>query len=275
MHPRGMFAAFMMFALLTALSVLPAAARKRDTGFLNRTVTVNGVTYRFQVYVPADWDRHTKQPVLMFLHGSGERGDDGLVQTQVGLGTAIREQSAIYRFLVVMPQCRKDKLWTDADMQSQALAALEQVIHEFKGDRNALYLTGLSMGGYGTWEIAMKNPRIFAAIAPVCGGLHGTKDLPDMHSSLLNDPKISDPYAETARRISSTPVWVFHGDADPSVPVEESRKMVEALKAAKANVRYSEYPGVGHNSWDNAYAEKEFVPWLLTQHLSPNRPYLK
>ena len=85
--------------------------------------------------------------------------------------------------------------------------------------------------------------------------------------SLVDDPKVADPYAETARRVGKTPVWVFHGGADDTVPVEESRKMVAALRAANANVRYSEYPGVGHNSWDSAYAEPEFLPWMLRQSL--------
>ena len=243
-----------------------ASVSALETGFLNRIVAVDGQAYRYQVYVPADWDVHVQTPVLLFLHGRGESGSDGLLQTQIGVGGAIRTRAAEYKFVVVMPQCPVGKLWVAADMQAMALAALEQAIQEFNGDRSRLYLSGLSMGGYGTWEMLAKNPGKFAAAAPVCGGI---RRFPTTKSqvNMVEDPKVLDPYAETARLVGGTPVWVFHGDADETVPVDESRKMVAALKAAKGNVRYSEYPGVGHDSWDNAYAESEFVPWLLAQHL--------
>lgn len=253
----------LILCTLLCLSALAAA----DTGFLNRTVTVEGVAYRFQVYVPADWTPQQSWPVALFLHGYGESGDDGLLQTQIGIATAIRTHVADFKMIVVMPQCRKGKLWVDPDMQAQALAALEQSVTEFHGDPARLYLTGLSMGGYGSWEIAIHHPGKFAALAPICGGVQANFHLSDLHSSLVNDPKIADPYAEIAKRIGPVPVWIFHGDADESVPVEESRKMNQALVAAKANVRYTEYPGVGHNSWDQAYSEPEFIPWLLKQKL--------
>lgn len=253
--------------ILSSVLICFAPASAADTGFLNRTVSVDGVTYRFQVYVPADWTPQQSWPVALFLHGSGERGDDGLLQTQVGIGTAIRTHANDFKLIVVLTQCRKGKIWGNPDMQTQALAALAQSVTEFHGDPARLYLTGLSMGGYGTWEIAMRHPKMFAAIVPICGGVHALADMPELHSSLTDDPKIADPYAEIARRIGSTPVWIFHGDADQSVPVDESRRMNQALLAIKANVRYTEYPGVGHNSWDNAYSEPELLPWLLGQKL--------
>jgi len=253
--------AFCCFALLAS-----AHARKSETGFLNRTVNTGGSTYRYQVFVPANWDKHKKWPVLLFLHGAGERGEDGLLQTEVGIGHAIRTGAAQFQFIVVMPQCWTNKLWTDSGMQGQALTALEQSIKEFHGDRDRVYLSGLSMGGYGTWDLAAKYPGKFAALAVICGGIHGPQRFQELHVSLVDVPKVTDPYAEVARRIGKTPVWIFHGDADPAVPVEESRKMVEALRAANANMKYSEYPGVGHNSWDKAYAAPEFIPWLLQQH---------
>jgi predicted peptidase len=257
---------FLSIAIISFLLVSSAQARKRDTGFLNRTVSSGGVTYRYQVYVPSTWDKHKKWPVLLFLHGYGERGGDGLLQTDVGIGHAIRTHADSFQLVVVIPQCSNTSLWTKPAMEEMALAALEQTVHEFKGDRDRLYLSGLSMGGYGTWDMAVRYPGKFAALAPVCGGLRAP-GLPELHSSLLDDPKIADPYAETARRIGRTPIWVFHGGADPVVPVEESRQMVEALKANNANVKYTEYPGVGHNSWDKAYSEPDFVPWLLSQKL--------
>jgi predicted peptidase len=119
------------------------------------------------------------------------------------------------------------------------------------------------MGGYGTWDLAAKYPGRFAAYVPICGGIHGPPKFPQMNVGLANDPKVADPYAETARSIGKTPVWIFYGDANPAVPVVDSRKMYAA--AANANVKYTEYPGVGHESWNNS-SEPGLAPWLLEQH---------
>jgi len=254
-------------AAITVCLISAAFARKAETGFLDRTMSVSGESYRYQVFVPANWDAHRKWPVILFLHGAGERGDDGLLQTDVGLGHAIRKNAANFPFVVVMPQCRKEKIWSDPAMETQALAVLDRTTKEFHGDPSRTYLTGLSLGGYGTWDLAAKYPGRFAAYVPICGGIHGPQRSPQVSVSLANEPKVADPYAETARRIGKTPVWIFHGDTDPSVPVEESRKMYAALQAANANVKYTEHPGVGHESWNNAYAEPGLVPWLLEQHL--------
>jgi predicted peptidase len=251
------------------MSSLPATARTPDTGFLDRTVAISGTTYRYQVFVPNNWTKKQKWPVILFLHGYGERGETGLPQTDEGIGHAIRLSKDPVPFIVVMPQCLAGThLWAEDAMEAQALAALEQSIKEFNGDRDRVYLTGLSMGGFATWDLAAKYPGKFAAYVPICGGVRGPKDYPQIGGSLGRDPKVADPYAETAKRIAKTPVWIFHGGADDTVPVEESRKMAEALKAAGANYKYTEYPGVGHNSWDKAYAEPELVPWLLGQRLA-------
>jgi len=247
------------------LLVMPAFGR--DTGFLDRTVSLGGEAYRYQVFVPANWTKTQKWPVILFLHGSGERGNDGLKPTDVGIGHAIRLSPHLIPFVVVMPQCREGKIWSDPAMEAQALAALDHAIREFHGDRNRIYLTGISMGGYGTWDYAARMPGKFAALAVICGGLAGPKDWPELHVPMMDDPRIADPYAETARRIGKTPVWIFHGDVDDSVRVEEARKMAAALKAAGANFQYTEYPGVGHNSWDKAYTDPKLIPWLLDQSL--------
>lgn len=250
-----------------AVLVMPGFAKKHQTGFLDRTVTLGGTEYRYQVFVPGAWNKHKKWPVLLFLHGAGERGSDGLLQTDVGIGHAIRQYASDFDLIIVMPQCRTDHVWTEAAMQAQALAALENSIKEFNGDRRRIYLSGISMGGYGTWDLAAQKPGEFAALVPVCGGIRGLPRFPQIGVALAKDPQISDPYAETAKRIGQTPVWVFHGSADESVPVEESRKMAEALRNAGGNVKYTEYPGVGHNSWDKAYSEPDFLKWLLQQSL--------
>jgi predicted peptidase len=259
----------MMPLLLLSIGIfaLPMRARPRETGFLNRTVTVGAATYRYQVYVPTDWSKSKKWPVILFLHGAGERGEDGLIQTEVGLGTAVRRHKARFPCIVVFPQCRKNVWWTDPAMEAQALKALEQTLKEFNGDPERVYLTGISMGGYGTWSIGAKYPGKFAALAPVCGGIRRPAGVRTPSESPAEKAG-GDPYAATAQKIGKTPVWVFHGEADPTVPVTESRKMVDALKAVGGNVKYSEYEGVKHNSWDKAYAEPEFLPWLLAQRLN-------
>ncbi len=241
---------------------MPLQARQ-ETGFLNRTVRLKGVTYKYQVYVPDGWDKSKQWPVILFLHGAGERGDDGLVQTQVGIGAAIRLQVKRVPAVVVIPQCLKDNWWTAPDMEAMALAALDATVKQFHGDRKRLYLTGLSMGGYGTFAIGARNPGKFAALAPICGGVR----LPRRPGLPVIDEGSGDPYTNTAVKIGKTPIWVFHGAADTTVPVTESQKMVAALKTAGAQPKYTEYPGVGHNSWDKAYGEADLWKWMFEQKL--------
>ncbi len=259
----------LLLAVLLPLLATATFARKQETGFLDRSVVMDGHTYRYQVYVPANFDKNKKWPVIVFLHGSGERGDNGRLQTAVGLPAAIRGYAGDFPFIVVMPQCPTDReaIWTDPAMEKLALATLDASVKEFHGDRERLYLTGLSSGGYGTWEIAAQYPGRFAAYVPVCGGLRAPSDLPKLRSSLLDDSRIADPYAEIAKRIGKTPVWIFHGTDDDTVPVEESRKMAAALRAAGGTVKYTEYPRTGHDSWDQAYSEPGLWEWLLAQRL--------
>jgi predicted esterase len=255
--------------LLMGLPFVSFSTQAAETGFLNRTVTIGGERYRYQVYVPANWKRAERWPVILFLHGSGERGDDGLWQTEIGLPSAIRRKPERFPAIVVMPQCRRDTWWNAENMQQMALRALEQSVREFHGDSQRLYLTGLSMGAYGTWSMARHHPGKFAAFLPICGGIAA----PEVLRKTINlppDPTDVDLYALTAQKVGKAPVWIFHGDADTSVPVSESRKMHEALKAAGASVRYMEYPGVGHNSWDRTYNNEEAMKWLLAQKLQIN-----
>jgi len=259
---------FFELVCIAVLGVIPARASRVQTGFLDRTIEISAITYHYQVYVPADYRSKKSWPVILFLDGAGERGSDGLLQTDVGIGHAIRQNRSRFPFVVVFPQCHREKIWGEADMYTLALAALDAAMKEFRGDREHVYLTGLSMGGFGTWELAARNPGRFAAIAPVCGGVQPLKEWPQLRVTVVDDPKITDPFAELARKIGKTPVWIFHGDADHAVPVEQSRQMAAALKAAGGTVKYTEYPGVDHNSWDKAYAEPELVPWLLAQSLN-------
>ena len=151
-------------------------------------------------------------------------------------------------------------------MQAQALAALDQSIAEFNGDKERVYLTGISMGGYGSWKMASENPNKFAAIAPVCGGIRPPA-LPSVPAAATATSETADPYREAARKIGATPVWIFHGGEDRVVPRDESRKMNDAIKTAGGTVKYTEYEGVGHNSWDRAYSDAELMTWMLGQKL--------
>jgi len=252
-------------ALTLAIVSLPVTAQQ-ETGFLNRTVSIAGRSARYQVYVPFDYTPAKQWPAILFLHGAGERGTDGLRQTQVGLGTAIRQNARWFPAIVVLPQAPPDSIWGGSAGEG-ALAALEQSIREFHGDRTRLYLTGLSMGGYGVWKLAQRHPTMFAAIVAVCGGL-----LPPAHFKRLGVPLSDpDPYAGVAQRLAGTPAWLFHGAADSVVPVTESRRIHAAFEKAGSPVNYTEYPGVGHNSWDPAFSDSKLWEWLFVQRRAVSR----
>ena len=234
-----------------------------DTGFLNRSVTIGATTYPYVVYVPREWDASKSWPVILFLHGAGERGSDGLHQTVVGLGNAVRWHPERFPAVIVFPQAPTDTRWIGEPVDA-AMQALDRTTKEFHGDPDRTYLTGLSMGGYGTWHAAMAYPDRFAAIVPICGGILK----PETAASVRQSPitiGTPDPYEATAERVKHLPIWIFHGDADPTIPVSESRRMYEDLKKLGADVRYTEYPGVGHDSWTKAYDEANLWTWMLSQ----------
>lgn len=233
----------------------------------SRTVILGSIDYIYQVYVPTNYIQTRKWPVILFLHGAHERGWGGSRQTTVGIGPAIQQYPERFPCIVVFPQCRKQAWWTSDEMVEQALVALNQTTEEFRGDLKRLYLTGISMGGYGVWKIAAEYPGKFAALAPICGGIISPASNTSLIGNLVEGGS-DDPYAAVAQRIGQTPAWVFHGAADSVIPVAESRKMVEALKKVGGNVRYTEYESVDHNSWDKAYAETTFLSWLFAQHIS-------
>ena len=239
-----------------------AAPHRQDTGFLNRSVDVNGNLHRFVVYLPDGWNRQQTWPVILFLHGSGERGSEGMDETQIGLPQAIRLHPERWPFVVVMPQVPfSHHHWTDPDMMAMAMAALDAEVKEFRGDRDRVYITGLSLGGYGAWEIAKAYPHRFAALVPVCGGVFWSYQ-PDRWREVNTLP------AEYARAVGSTPTWIFHGADAPVVSARQSLLMYQALKANGGDVRFWEYAGIKHNVWDRAYAEPDLPHWLLAQRLS-------
>ena len=249
--------------VLSALSVLLLAgasvctSQPRETGFVDRAITFQGAVRRYQVHIPLNYTRDRAWPVIVFLHGAGERGADGMRPTELGLGEAIRWHRERFPALIVFPQvAHADSFWAGAD-ELMALAALDATIEEFGGDRDRVYLTGLSMGGFGTWRTAAEHPERFAAIVPIAAGL--LDPLP-----IGSPPQPADPYDEVARRVSHIPIWVFHGERD-SLTVRDARRYVEALRRRGADVRYTEYPGVGHDAWTAAYADPALWTWLLAQ----------
>jgi len=251
---------FLIFFLLSLLLLAPTVDSKRwETGFLDRTVIVQGATYKYQVYVPENWSPRKRWPIILFLHGAGERADHGSIQTQVGIGQAIREHRDRIPAIVVLPQCPKDRWWVQTPMGDAAMAALYAASNEFRGDKDRTYLTGLSMGAYETWHLAAKYPGRFAAIVPICGGIL----MPDEARQRTTGD--ATPYTEAAKKIGAkTAAWIFHGTNDRIVPVTESRQMSAALKALGGDVHYTEYAGVGHDSWNKAYDEEELFKWLFS-----------
>lgn len=247
---------------LVLLAAQRSYAQRAETGFLDRSVVIGTQTYPYQVYLPSDYSTRTDWPVILFLHGAGEGGRDGLLQTSVGLPAALRQNSKRFPALVVIPQMPLDSQWVGQPAEA-AFAALTNTLSEFKVDRQRVYLTGLSRGGHGTWYLAYRHPEIFAAIAPVCGWV---TERPDSRGSVTVIPPGDGPeFPALVKRLGKLPIWIFHGEMDPTVPVRYSREPADALKAASANVRYTEYLGLGHNVWDATYASDEFLKWLFTQ----------
>ena len=265
---RGLFCVRAVF-IVAALTIGTAASAtpKIETGFLNRSITFKGAEYRYVVYVPRQFSRSKTYPVILALHGGGSYGSDGMKQTDGGLARALRLNPERFPGIVVFPQAKADGTpgWQQ-DGGKAALAALDKSIKEFRGDARRVYLTGLSAGGNGSWFLASRYPERFAAAVIVCGFISKFKG----RTSGVDYPALApsdapDAYAYIAKRVSQTPIWIFHGDADESVSVEESRKMFAALKAIGADVEYTEFPGVAHNAWDPAYARADLFEWLLKQ----------
>jgi predicted peptidase len=216
--------------------------------------------------MPADYDVHKSYPLVVFLHGAGERGSDNAAQLLHGgslfLKDSIRRE---YPAFVIFPQCPKDSTWAPMKLQRDSTGKVTGLLFTGMGDQGTIpgqlvkslvdsllttgkidskriYLGGLSLGGMGTYDLLARYPHVWAAGFPICG-----------MGNVSN-----------AVKFAKVPLWIFHGGADMVVPVAGSRDYYNALKKLGAKVKYSEYPGVGHNSWDNAFAEKDLLPWLFS-----------
>jgi len=247
---------FLLSAICCPLSCSPHAR------FLERSVTIGARTYKYRVWLPPHYSKVKHWPVVLFLHGSGERGDDNVRQLAIGLPAQLSTHAERYKCIVVIPQCHDGEEWY-GEMEAQALAALEQTIREFRGDRRRLYITGMSMGGAGTWYMARH--RSWAAVIPVCGEVSRQRNDPfptDPPADLARIVGASNPFAAMAEAIGPTPVWAFHGSEDSVIPVTQSRAMTAALGKT---ARYTELKGAGHAIWDRVYSDPNLVHWMLAQ----------
>lgn len=230
-----------------------------QTGFLARHFILHHRLYHYVVYLPANYVQMSgfPVPVILFLHGSEERGDDGWKQTEGGLADAIRNHPELYPAIVVMPQIPKDMEWSAHpiwDVHAKnglevANRALEYVLREFDADENRIYLTGLSLGGSGAWELAESEPTRFAAVVPVAAYRKS------------NDQNLAS--------LIQLPMWVFQGARDHLCPVEDARQLVAKVRELGGNkIQYTEYPDAGHvETWEKAYADPALSQWLFKQAL--------
>ena len=218
-------------------------------------------TYPYRLLKPTEPDKSA--PLVVFLHGAGERGDDNLAQLTYlptwALSAGHLQDKACYLLAV---QCPADEQWAPYEVSNEPLgdaspslqaviAAMQQVINRENVDLSRIYLTGLSMGGYGSWDLAARHPRWFAAVVPICGGGR----------------------LETASQLVDVPIWAFHGTNDTVVQEAESRMMIEAIRAAGGRPAYSPLPDVGHGSWHFAYGPRGAIEWMFGQE-NPTPPAL-
>ena len=260
--PPSTFATLLLAIAVLLLGGCMSTPTRSTGSFVERNLEIAGETRRYQVFVPASAAGGRMPPVIVFLHGSGERGSDGAKQTLVGIGPYLRAHQDRFPAIVVFPQAPDETEWAgNADL---VFATLDAATREFNGDPDRTYLTGLSMGGYGTWDMAMRAPGRFAALAPVCGGVVHPRR-PTMGVSGIAGA--ANPYAAVAARLKDTPVWQFHGALDDVVSPDYSRQMNAALQAAGArDARLTIFPDANHNSWDATYSQTpELWTWLFAQ----------
>jgi predicted peptidase len=260
-------ASLALTVLFTSLRVAAQSPAPVETGFINGQVTDGVRKTVYVVYVPRGYSPERQWPVILSLHGGFGDGADGFrplfydlpskgpytfPQSIIwggGLGGALTRNPQRFPCLVVWPQMPpgNDVTPWSGPMEDLALRALEEVVETYYGDRNRVYLTGISLGGEGTWRVAADHPDLFAAAMPIAGSLCGSA-------------------AKIALKLKSMPVWTFHGDKDSLESVNCTRAQVMALLAAgSTTIHYTEYPGADHPVWDIAYNDPKVIAWLLAQ----------
>ena len=249
-----------IFVLAMVFSLALSAQEPTHQSFDKLLYASEKGTLPYRFLKPEDPLEKTAFPLVIFLHGAGERGIDNAVQikhiARLFLDAENRRQ---YPCFVLAPQCPEGIMWAAHDKDGSRLVMrknptppmamlielIRKVEKEFPIDPTRIYVTGLSMGGYGAWDLLARFPNKFAAAVPICGG---------------GDP-------QTAAAISHIPIWAFHGALDEVVVPRHSRVMIKALQDAGGEPGYTEYPGVAHNSWENAYGDPHLLPWMFAQHL--------
>ena len=251
-----------LFFLFSITILMQAASSSMAADFHDlyedREFKVADVILRYRLLKPQKVERGRRYPLVLFYHGAGERGDDNTKQLIHGMADFANEANRRqYPCFVVAPQCPSDQQWVDtpwtldahsmpklpAPAMKSSLRLISSLRKELPVDSARIYVTGLSMGGFGAWDAIQRQPDLFAAAAPICGG--GDKAM--------------------SKSIAKIPIWAFHGDQDTVVKPRRSRDMIAALKAAGGSPRYTEYPGVGHNSWAATYRNPQLYEWLFKQ----------
>lgn len=267
-----LFALLGLFALALPACSGPQVVPDRSHGFLPHEVATSRGPHRFFVYRPPGRELLAeKLPVILYLHGGGERGTDGVKALQVGMGPVVQGTLGYFPFLVVFPQCDPSSFWALPDMAERAMEALEIALREYNGDPDRVYVTGNSMGGFGTYYLAARYPGRFAALAPICGGIKPPPWVRIPKEARLIDFD-RDPYVQMAQKLGQIPTWIFHGKSDPLVPVAMSRKMAAALRQVGGIVRYTEWPGVGHAAEEPTYQLPALFHWFLKQRRGDPSP---
>ncbi len=232
-------------ALISGIQISTIAQTDRQTAFkFEKQITIT-LPANYLLYLPTDYNESKKDfPLVLFLHGSGERGGD-LEKVKIHGIPKLISQGKEFPFIVVSPQCPLDIYWNTEILS----ALLDEIVSKYRVDTNKVYVTGLSMGGHGTWELAIKEPNRFAAIAPVCGWSDTSK----------------------AGSIAHIPTWAFHGAKDFVVPAKASEDMVDAVKKCGSDVKLTIYPEANHDSWTETYNNEELYKWLMEQSLDKNK----
>lgn len=226
-----------------------------------------GLHYNYMLYLPASYVENDPPPLLLFLHGAGERGSDLSLTAvhgplKLASNTRLLERRfewTEFPFVVAAPQCPAGEWW----LNEHLIEVMNDVLQKVKVDQSRMYMTGLSMGGFGTWSFASEYPDFFAAIVPICG----SGDAPGW-SGLRNYTQMDIPKAKIEQLVG-IPVWAFHGESDPVVNIEEQRKTIEEVRALGGEAEFTTYPGVGHDSWTTTYNNKEVYEWLLSHKKKP------
>jgi predicted peptidase len=251
---------------LVALLILSCIfVKAQDLNLYQKKLYISGTdTMPYRLLLPDNYDASKKYPLIFFLHGAGERGNDNEKQLVHGAKLFLKEEiRKDFPAIIVFPQCAASSFWSNVDFKMDngkrtfsfqeageptiamklAQELLMNIIKTYPVTKKQVYVGGLSMGGMGTFEIVRRNPKLFAAAIPICGGGN----------------------TSTASSLKKTKWWVFHGGKDDVVPPKLSEDMVNALKEVKASVKFTLYPDANHNSWDSAFAEPDLLSWLFAQ----------